>query len=196
MGVETAVTTVPLELVLPNLAGLAKLARVANPVGAFGYVFFYDGNTSAGAYEEAMVNEINRSRANVKAGIPSHLPKLNKRRKPSAPKNSEKKVSNKPGKEPVKEAAKEPAKKTGSVSESGADKGIGSGPEKDPMPDHLYYALTAAAGSPVGRTILNNIPTFVDAHLPGPASPNLAGGLGTFSSYLLENLKPDSEETY
>ena len=39
MGVETT-ATLPLEFVAPNLAGLAKLARVANPVGAFGAVFF------------------------------------------------------------------------------------------------------------------------------------------------------------
>ncbi len=168
MGVETAVTTVPIEIVLPNLAGLAKLARVANPVGAFGAVFFYDGNTSAGAYEEAMVNEINRSRANVKASIPSHLPKINKRRKPTVPKESEKKASNKPGKEPVKEAVKEPAKETGSASESGVAKGTGNGPGQEPMPDHLYYALMAAAGSPVGRKVIEEFPAFLEANLDDP----------------------------
>lgn len=185
MGVETA-TAVPLEIVLPNLAGLAKLARVANPVGAFGAVFFYDGNTSAGAYEEAMVNEINRSRANVKASIPSHLPKLNKRRKPAAPKESEKKASTKPGKEPVKEAAKEPAKETGSASESGADKSNGSGPGQDPIPDHLYYAVMAAAGSPIGQFSQE---AFINYITPDPATPNWAGAAGSGLRWITDKLE-------
>lgn len=138
MGLQTEAITLPLEIVLPNLPGLAKLARVANPVGAFGAAFFYDGNASAGPYEEAMVNEINRSRVKAKGRIPSHLKKHHKKKKGG--------ISNEPAKGPAK------------------------GPE-DPLPDHLYYALMATAGTPMAQDSMKLVLSGLSGYGNPPSQP-------------------------
>jgi len=72
-GLSAGTLTLPaIQFTFPNLSGLAAFGRVANPVGAFLAVTFYDGNTSAGPYEEAMVTQINRVNPNVKGSTPNY----------------------------------------------------------------------------------------------------------------------------
>jgi RHS repeat-associated protein len=56
---------------LPNLSGLASFARVANPVGAFSAVFFYDWNT-AGLYDDMIPEHMLRVNPNVKGSTPNY----------------------------------------------------------------------------------------------------------------------------
>jgi len=49
----------------------------------------------------------------------------------------------------------------------------------------MMPAIMTAAGTPQGQTLLNNAPDFISAHLPGPPSPNVAGGAGFLSSSIL-----------
>jgi hypothetical protein len=56
---------------MPKLAGLATTARIANPVGAFFAVFFYDGNT-AGLYDDMIPEHMLRVNPNVKGSTPNY----------------------------------------------------------------------------------------------------------------------------
>jgi len=49
----------------------------------------------------------------------------------------------------------------------------------------MMPAIMTAAGTPQGQNLLNNAPDFISAHLPGPPSPNVAGGAGFMSSSVL-----------
>ena len=49
----------------------------------------------------------------------------------------------------------------------------------------LYTVGMTMAGTQQGQRMLNSSPDFVSAHFPGPPAPNLAGGTGWLSSYVL-----------